>query len=585
MQLFPEYVAGRPRAKSLTSSSRVREHRSASRSYSSINVNSGDNEFLKPPSNARVLHQEQGHTHSLPRKAHTGRMKENQSLRKRGPSSLTHECMTSTSRKISHEENVPSTESISTVTSTTTYPADPCNAGVTSYNHQLSEEADSPFGDTIATVPSIVTLHIQNASDDNGDDDIDGNDKEEPDTTIIDGIDKGSSSTSCVMASPSSSLCGDPSTSKLHVPSVHPLNQKETSDIINPDSSTKKEMTCQFTIGDPAKEQQVYCQEKDGIIYFISRMDKQVRCRRISRLGAQHDMVITYDPSTNTLSPNQFICRRANMSYAFGILNYKNRIVLVAGDNPKFLDASVFLYQLVECKKYQRAFSYKWNEMAKSVRSCSPVVASPTHAVCTATDDCILVCQLTNNSDCTLKALSINVYNEASTEVDTKWKVVSLNLPATLLHQNGHLTSGTVHENRLYLSIKTGQGFGVMQVSVTNLDGLERSADLLDNTIAFYSITDETSLAHYSLFSCSDKLLASSVSKHALSSCSIGSATLTNSSIQQTGSNVHQLPVESAQLHSIISVPKSEMLILVYYVPHLHSFILKLNLYPSIVIQ
>ena len=549
----------------------MREHRSASRSYSSINVNTGDNELLKPPSNARVLHQEQAHTHSSPRKAHTGRSKENQSLRKRGPSSLTQECMTSTSRKISREENIlsiNSPESISAVTSTTTHPADPCNASVTSCNHQLSEEADSPLGDTIATVPSIVTLHIQSASDDNGDDD--GIDKEGPDTTVIDGIDKGSSDTSCVMATPSSSLAGDPNTSKLDVPSVHPPNQKETSDILN-DSSVKEEMTCQFTIGDPAKQQQVYCQEKDGIVYFISWMDKQVRCRRISRLGAQHDMVITYDPSTNTLSPNQFICRRANMSYAFGILNYKNRIVLVAGDNPKFLDGSVFLYQLVECKKYQRAFSYKWNEMAKSVRSCSPVVASPTHAVCTATDDCIMVCQLTNNSDCTLKALSINIYNEASTEEDTKWKVVSLNLPATLLHENGHLTSGTVHENRLYLSIKTSQGFGVMQVSVTNL---ERSADLLDNSVAFYSIIDEMSVVHYSLFTCCDKLLASSVSKHTLSSCSIGLAKLADSSIQQASSSVHQVPVESAQLHSIISVPKCTMLILVYYVPHLQSYVL-----------
>ena len=483
--------------------------------------------------------------------------------------------MTSTSYKISHEENISSNnipESISAVTSTTTHPADPCNPAMTSYDHQQSEEADSPLGDITNAVSTVVTLNIQNASDDNNDN-ID-NDKEEPDSTVSDEFDKGSSNTSSIMANPSLSLCGDPNTTRLHVPLVHPQNQKETSDVLNPDSPIKKEPTCHFTIGDPTKQQQVYCQEKDGIVYFISWMDKQVRCRRMSKLGAQHDMVITYDPSTDMLSPKQFICRRANMSYAFGILNYKNRIVLIAGDNPKFLDGSVYLYQLVECKKYQRAFSYKWNEMAKSVRSCSPVVASPTHAVCTATDDCIMVCQLTNNSDSSLKALSINIYNEASTDESTKWKVVSLSLPATLLHENGHLTSGTVHQNILYLSIKTGQGFGVMQVSVANLDGLERSAGLLDNVIAFYSTMDEPSLTQYFLFSCCDKLLASSMSKHALSSCSIGIAKLANSSIQQTGSSVHQLPVDSAELHSIISVPKCTILILVYYLPHLHSYIL-----------
>ena len=492
---------------------------------------------------------------------------------------------------MSWEESISSNrlpEEMSAVSCTTADPTDSCNVSTTIFDHKQSEAVASSVSDTINYGSSMVTLNIQNATDDDDrndaarndtadhvdhddgddvdhDDDDDQDDdyvKKEPDTTMTD---KGSNHE---MTSPSSSQSEDSNS----------LNEKETSDVPRPDSPVKKKPalgTCQFTIGDPTKQQQVYCQEKDGLVYFISWMDKQVKSRKISKLGAQHDAVITYDPSTNTMSPQQFICCRANMTYAFGILNFKNRIILVAGDNPKFLDGSVYLYQLVECKKYQRAFCYKWSEMAKSVRSCSPVVASPTHAVCMTTDNRIMICQLSNNSDNTLKALSINIYNEACSEEDTKWKVLSHNLPATLLNKIGHLTSGTVHQKNLYLSIKTSEWFGVMRVSIGDMDHLEIPTSLVANTIAFHPIMEDPSLTQYFLLGCSHKLLASSVSKHA-SFCSIGSITITNSLVKQTGSIVHQVPVdyEDAQLHSVVSVPNCAVLILVYYNPHLQNYIL-----------
>jgi len=514
--------------------------------------------------------QERGYSHSgtLSRQIYKSKIKENQSW-KRGVSSLTQEAVTSNSScKISQEED------ISEVAPATADSIDSCNASMTICDHKQSESVDPQITDVIITETSLVTLNIQSASDND-------DDKEKPDAIMID---EGSSDADYETVN-SSSPCGDPNISKLPVLSVHSLNQEETSNAVCLDSPVKEKsipitlkdkpikVTCQFTMGDPTKQQQVHCLEKDGIIYFISWMNKQVRCRRIFKLGAQHDTVITYDPSTNTYSPKQFICRRANVTYAFGILNFKNRILLVAGDNLKFLDGSVYLYQLVECKKHQRAFGYKWNEMAKSVRSCSPVVASPAHAVCTTTDDCILVCQLTNNSDCTLKALSINIYNEACTEEGTKWKVISLNLPTPLLNENGHLTSGTVHQKKLYLSIKTCQGFGVMEVSVATLDGLDGSTDLVPNTVAFHTVMEEPSLMQYFLFECSDKLLASSVNKHA--SCCIGSVTITNSSVKQTTPFVHQCDLDdNVQLHSVISVPKYAMLILVYYSPQHQNIIL-----------
>ena len=548
-------------------------------------------------------HQDQGHNRSLslPRKTHNTRVKENQLSRKRGPSSLIQESMTSSSCKVSQEEAVSSNrvpEELSAVTCTTADPADSCNVSMTIFDHNQSEAVDSSVSNTINNGPSMVTLNIQNATDDDDVDHVDDNDDvdhvddnddvdndvdddddakelEEPDTTMTD---KGSTNVNHKIANPSTSLSEDPNASRLPMSSTYSLNEKETSVVLCPDVPLKKKAistTCQFTIGDPTKQQQVYCQEKDGLVYFISWVDKQVKCRKISKLGAQHDAVIAYNPTTNTISPQQFICCRASMTYAFGILNFKNRIVLVAGDNPKFLDGSVYLYQLVECKKYQRAFSYKWSEMAKSVRSCSPVVASPTHAVLTTTDDRIMVCQLTNNSDNTLKALSINTYNEACIEEDTKWKFTSLNLPTTLLDKIGHLTSGTVHQKNLYLSVKTSEWFGVMQVSIADLDHSEIPTGLGANTIAFHTIMEEPSLTQYFLLGCSHKLLASSVSKHA-SSCSISSVTMTNSLVRQTGPIVYQVPVdhEDAQLHSMISVPNCATLILVYYIPHLQSYIL-----------
>ena len=609
--MFPEFT-GRPRARSLTSSKTIRAHLSASRSYSSSNVNNRFNGLLKPPNNSRMAQPDQGHTrsHSLPRKTHNGRLKENQLSRKRGPSSLVQESKSTSPCKMSQEESISSNrlpEEMSAVSCTTAAdPADSCNVSTAIFDHKQSVAADSLVSETINYGSSMVTLNIQNATDD-GDDDVDHDDddhndddvdhdddhnddnvdhnddddvghdddddgfvKKEPDTTMSD---EESSDMNHKVANRSSSSSEDP---RLPVSPTYWLNEKATSNVLRPDSSVKKKpvsVSSQFTIGDPTKQQQVYCLEKDGMVYFISWVDKQVKCRKISKLGAQHDAVITYDPSTNTMSPQQFICCRANTTYAFGILNFKNRIVLVAGDNPKFLDGSVYLYQLAECKKYQRAFSYKWNEMAKSVRSCSPVVASPTHAVCTTTDDRIMVCQLINNSDNSLKALSINIYNEACIEEDTKWKVSSLNLPTTLLNKVGHLTSGTVHQENLYLSIKTSEWFGVMRVSIADFDHLEIPAGLVANTIAFHAIMEEPSLTQYFLLGCSDKLLASSVSKHT-SFCSI--EPITNSLVKQTGCIVHQAPVdhEDAQLHSVISVPNCAMLILVYYIPHLQSYIL-----------
>ena len=447
---------------------------------------------------------------------------------------------------------------MSKVTSTAE-PTNTCNASTTIYDHKA---ANTSVSNSINNGPSMVTLNIQSATDDEDDDDDDDvNLKKECSIAIS------AKATSDKITKPLSSLTND------KLPMCFP-NKKEEPDVLCTDSPIKKRpipVTCQFTIGDPTKQQQVYCQEKDGVIYFISWMDKQTKHRKISKLGAQHDAVITYDPSTNITSPQQFICCRTNTTHAFGILNFKNRITLVAGDNPKFLDGSVYLYQLVECKKYQRAFRYKWSEMAKSVRSCSPVVASPTHAVCTATNDCILICQLSNNSDNTLKALSINVYNEACIEEDTKWKVVLLGLPTTLLNKIGHLTSGTVHQKILYLSIKTSEGFGMMQVSIAELDHPEIPTG---DIIAFHTVIEDPSncLTTYFLFDYSHKLFASSVNKSALS-CSIGSVTFVNSSVKQSGSIVSQIPIEDAQLHYVISLPNC-VLVLVYYSPHLQSYIL-----------
>ena len=436
------------------------------------------------------------------------------------------------------------------------------------------KSSDSSLTDSIITGPSPVMLSVGNSSDD--DSEVDESFMKKSDIAMTDGIDKDSADPNYIMANVSPSPYSDPNMSKLPVSSsVHSLSQKEVFNVLYSDLPVEKKptsITCQFKIGYPTKQQQVYCQEKDGLVYFISWMDKLVKSRRssIAKFGAHRDMVITYDPYTNTLSPEQSICCRANMTYAFGILNFKNQIVLVAGDNPKF-SHGLYLYKLVECQKYQRAFSYKWSEIAKSVHFCSPVVASPTHAVCTTTDDCIMVCQLSNYSDSTLKALSVNIYNEVSDEEDTKWKVVSLNLPAALLNENGHLTSGTIHQKKLYLSIKTGQGFGIIQVSIANL---ERSINLVTNTLVFHNVIEESSLAQYFLFSCSDRLFASIVSKHALSSCSVGIVTITDFSAKQTSSKVYQVPIEGAHLHSVISVPKCAMFILVYYCPHLQSYVL-----------
>ena len=445
---------------------------------------------------------------------------------------------------------------------------DSCDVSMTICDHKTCEAANSLMN-TITNETSIVTLSIQSASDDNDEDD--GGLNKEHDTTMImtDENDRCSSDTND-MADSSASFCGN-----LIVRKPPASLSENVTSVVYPDSTSMRKSvatTCQFTIGDSTKQQQVYCQEKDGLVYFISWRDKQLRSRRISKLDAQHDTVITYDPSTNTLGPKQLICCRANMTYAFGMLNFKNRIVLVAGNNFKFLDGSVYLYQLVECKRYQRAFGYKWSEMAKSVRSCSPVVASPTHAICTTTDDCIMVCQLSNNSDCTLKALSINIYSEACSKEDTKWKVVSLNLPTTLLYKNGHLTSGAVHEKDLYLSIKTGEGFGVMKVSITNLVGPN---DPIANTMVFHTVTDEPPLTQYFLFDYSNKLFSSSIIKHAASSCSIGQVTVANSSVIHADSIVHCCdPIANVQLHSVIPVPKCEVLILVYYSPQFQNYIL-----------
>ena len=450
---------------------------------------------------------------------------------------------------------------MSTVTSIMTAEAkNTCNTNTTIYDH---EATNTSVSNSINNGPSMVTLNIQSATDDDDDDDDVNNLKKECRIVISD-----KATSPDKITNPLSSLTDD-----LKLPMCS-ANKKEESDVLCIDSPIKKRpipVTCQFTIGDPTKQQQVYCQEKDGMVYFISWMDKQTKHQKISKLGVQHDAVITYDPSTNITSPPQFICCRINTTHAFAILNFKNRITLVAGDNPKFLDGSVYLYQLVEYKKYQRAFKYKWSEMAKSVRSCSPVLASPTHAIYTATDDCILICLLNNNSNNTLKALSINVYNEACIEEDTKWKVVSLGLPTTLLNKVGHLTSGTVHQKTLYLSIRTSEGFGTMQVSIAELDHPEIPTG---DIIGFHTVIEDPSnwLTTYFLFDYSHKLCASSVTKGALS-CSIGSVTFANSSVKQSGSIVSKIPVEDAQLHYVISLPNC-VLVLVYYSPHLQSYIL-----------
>ena len=337
-------------------------------------------------------------------------------------------------------------------------------------------------------------------------------------------------------------------------------------------SSMHVPTTCDFTIGDPSK-QQVYCQEKDGIVFFISWTSKPVKCNRISKLDALHDTVVTYNSATAEFSPEQCICRRANMTYAYGVLNFKNKIVLVAGDNSKFLDGSVYLYSLMKCKKYQKAFSYKWSEMAKSVRSLSPVVASPTNSVCLTDQNCILICQLTAGNF-KRKSISVSIYNEACDEEDTKWKAISLHLPvASCQGGSSHLSSGTVHQGTVCLSMKTVHGFIMIQSNISSLENSDSSSVHATRAISFFNISDSLILTQYLLFDCFGKLFATSMGS---GTCSIGSvvaaancSVTTNLIVKQSISDCGML-----QLHSVIPVSTSNLVIFIYYNPQLQCYIM-----------
>ena len=263
------------------------------------------------------------------------------------------------------------------------------------------------------------------------------------------------------------------------------------------------------------------------------------------------------------------------MTYAYGILNFKNKIVLVAGDNSKFLDGSVYLYSLVKCKKYQKAFSYKWSEMAKSVHSLSPVVASPTNSVCLTDQNCILICQLTAGNS-KRKSISVSIYNEACDREDTKWKAMSLPLPvASCQDGSNHLSSGTVHRGTICLSMKTVQGFIMIQANISSLENSDSSSVHATRTISFFNISDSLILTQYLLFDCFGKLFATSMGKNS-GTCSIGSvaaaadcSVITNLIVKQSISNCDML-----QLHSVIPVQTSNLVIFIYYNPQLQCYIM-----------
>jgi len=509
LQLSSEDIVTRPRTRSLTNNTTTGRHTSTLRLHNSLNIQNKHKEHLKLP---------------IPNHQRPSSSRESSPSRKRGPSPLAREAMANISPKISREEtSVTITEILSEESS------DSCNTNTTIHGHK---------GTVTTHDTSKALLHVDTLSmTDNSSSDVSscGNTSSLP-------VDVSTSFLHC--AKQEDIVCGS---SRLHIPTI-----------------------CDFRIGDPSK-QQVYCQEKDGVVYFISWTNKPVKSNRISKLNGYHDTVATYNPTTAEFSPEQCICRRANMTYAYGILNFKNKIVLVAGDNLKFLDGSVYLYSLVECKKYQKAFSYKWNEMAKSGRSLSPIVASPMNSVCLTDQNCILICQLTTGNS-RRKAISVSIYYEACDNEDSKWKAVSLHLPVASCQDSCRLSSGTVHQGTLCLSMKTVQGFVMIQASISSL---QDSAMHATRTISFYNIMESSKMTQYLLFDCFGKLFASSMSDNS-GTCSIGSVTTATDCSVTTNLIMKQSisDCDSLQLHSVIPVPASNIIIFVYYNPILQCYIM-----------
>jgi len=455
--------------------------------------------------------------------------RESSPSRKRGPSPLTQEVITNISPKTSSEETsaVAITEILSKESS------DSCNTTTSMHGHK---------GNNGITNSNSIVLHEDASS---------STDSNSSDSSSFKNTDSLPVNMSTLL--PSCVKQGDIAcaSSSMHVPT-----------------------TCNFTIGDPSN-QQVYCQEKDGVVYIVSWTSKPVKCNRISKLDAHHDTVVIYNSTTAEFSPEQYICRRANMTYAYGILNFKNKIVLVAGDNSKFLDGSVYLYSLVKCKKYQKAFSYKWSEMAKSAHSLSPVVASPTNSVCLTDQNCILICQQTAGNS-KRKSISVSIYNEACDREDTKWKAMSFPLPVAFCQDgSSHLSSGTVHQGTVCLSIKTVQGFVMIQANISTLENSDNSSVHATHAISFFNILDSLVLTHYLLFDCSGKLFATSMGENS-GTCSIGTVVAAADCSVTTKPIVKQSISESdtLQLHSIIPVSTSNLVIFVYYNPQLQCYIM-----------
>ena len=517
MQLSSEDIITRPRTRSLTNNttSQKRGQTSTLRLHNSFNIQNHHKEHLKLP--------------IAPRHHRPSSSRESSPSRKRGPSPLAREAMTNISPKISREE----TSAVSIVEIMSKESSDSCNTNTSIHGHKGNDAAT--HNNSIAICEDASSSTDSNSS--------------------------------------VSSLCSNNDTSLPSGVSISLPSCVKQEDIACASSSMHFPTTCDFTIGDPSK-QQVYCQENDGVVYFISWTSKPVKCNRISKLDAHHDTVVIYNPATAEFSPEQCICRRANMTYAYGILNFKNKIVLVAGDNPKFLDGSVYLYSLVKCKKYQKAFSYKWSEMAKSVRSLSPVVASPMNSVCLTDQNCILICQLTAGNS-KRKSISVSIYNETCDTEDTKWKAISLPLPVASCQDSSHLSSGTVHQGTLCLSMKTVQGFMMIQANILSLRNSDNSAVQATRTISFFNIMDSSILTQYLLFDCFGKLFATSMSENS-GTCSIGSVVAAADCSVSTYPVIKQLisDCDILQLHSVIPVPTSNTVIFVYYNPQLQRYIM-----------
>ena len=249
MQLSSEDIVTRPRTRSLTSSTTSQKGRQTStlRLHNSFNIQNNHKEHLKLPIPTR---------HHRPSSS-----RESSPSRKRGRSPLAQEAMKSISPKISREE----TSAVTFAETLSKESSDSCNATASIHGHT---------GNNGAILSNSITLHDNASSSTDNNSDLSSCDNGDSLAAIMSTL-----LPSCVKQE--DIACAS---SSMHVPT-----------------------TCNFTIGDPSK-QQVYCQEKDGIVFFISWTSKPIKCNRISKLDAHHDTVVTYNSAQqNSVQSSAFV--------------------------------------------------------------------------------------------------------------------------------------------------------------------------------------------------------------------------------------------------------------------------------------